>query len=147
MKSFKQAIQLDPNHLQAINNIGLMLMAQGKLKGAIETFDKALEKYPNNPQSHWASGLCMLLAGDYKNGLEKYEWRTKVGKKLKPHANPKCKEWDGSFHAISNRKLLVVSEQGLGDTLQFMRYIVDSDIWVKKLLCANKTLANKGIRY
>ena len=141
MKSFKQAIQLDPNHPQAMNNIGLMLMAQGKLKEAIETFDKALEKYPNNPQSHWASGLCMLLAGDYKNGLEKYEWRTKVGKKLKPHANPKCKKWDGSFNSISNRKLLVVSEQGLGDTLQFMRYIVELRHLGKEVtLCAQAKL-------
>jgi hypothetical protein len=65
----------------------------------------------------------MLLGGDYKNGWEKYEWRTKIEKNTsKPHALPKCIPWSGETALNQIKQLLLVTEQGLGDTLQFMRY-------------------------
>jgi len=63
------------------------------------------------------------LTGNYQLGLEKYEWRSQQPPgRLKPHGNPKAKRWAGD-KLVSGEKLLVLSEQGLGDTLQFMRYI------------------------
>jgi hypothetical protein len=65
----------------------------------------------------------MLLGGDYKNGWEEYEWRTKTEKNIsKPHALPKCDQWSGEPAITTTSQLLLVTEQGLGDTLQFMRY-------------------------
>jgi hypothetical protein len=65
----------------------------------------------------------MLLGGDYKNGWEQYEWRTKRQKNpSKPHALPKCIPWSGETAINQINQLLLVTEQGLGDTLQFMRY-------------------------
>ena len=66
----------------------------------------------------------MLLNGDYKNGWEKYEWRSKREKEnSKPHAIPKCGQWSGELPLNQANQLLLVTEQGLGDTLQFMRYV------------------------
>ena len=67
----------------------------------------------------------MLIGGDYKNGWEKYEWRTKRDKEpVQPHALPACSEWNGRSNLNQSDQLLLVSEQGLGDTLQFMRYAI-----------------------
>ena len=65
----------------------------------------------------------MLLGGDHKNGWEKYEWRTKQEKELaKPHAQLKCDQWSGELALQTTSQLLLVTEQELGNTLQFMRY-------------------------
>ena len=121
--SFNTALQLKPNYPDALNNLGNALQEQGDLDAAIAFYNKALEHKPNFPEAHWNSSLAMLLGGDYKNGWEKYEWRTKKEKNTsKPHAIPKCNQWSDELTLITTSQLLLVTEQGLGDTLQFMRY-------------------------
>ena len=64
----------------------------------------------------------MLLKGDYLNGWKKYEARAKrKGLRRKSHALPNCKEWNGEI-LKKNTELLLVTEQGYGDTLQFIRF-------------------------
>ena len=84
----------------------------------------------------------MLLGGNYKNGWEKYGWRTKKEKEpAKPHAIPKCDQWDGEVALNQTNQLLIVTEQGLGDTLQFMRYAIAlRDQGISVSLCAQKKL-------
>ena len=66
----------------------------------------------------------MLLSGDYKNGWEKYELRSKKqNKPATPHALPKCNQWNEEIAPNQVNQLLIVTEQGIGDTLQFMRYV------------------------
>ena len=66
----------------------------------------------------------MLLGGDYKNGWEKYQWRHKRKEEaIKPHALPKCEEWSGERDLKTANHILLVTEQGLGDTLHFMHYV------------------------
>ena len=67
--------------------------------------------------------MIELLQGDYNRGWQRYEYRfkSKKGQGIL-HANPSCKLWNGEA-LLKGKKLLVVSEQGLGDTLQFMRYV------------------------
>ena len=66
--------------------------------------------------------MTELLSGDYKSGWKRYEYRFQSKKDQGIlNANPSCRQWNGE--ALSHgEKLLLVSEQGLGDTLQFMRY-------------------------
>ena len=121
--SFNNALQLKPNYPDAHNNLGVALKEQGNLDAAITSYNTALQLKPNYPDAHWNSSLTMLLGGDYKNGWEKYEWRGKIEKEAsKPHALPKCDQWSGELALKTTSQLLVVTEQGLGDTLQFMRY-------------------------
>ena len=84
----------------------------------------------------------MLLCGDYKNGLEEYEWRTRKEKQpAKIHAIPKCDPWRGELTLNKPIQLLLVAEQGLGDTLQFMRYVnVIKQKGAKVSLCAQPKL-------
>ena len=122
--SYNTALQLKPNYPDAHYNLGNALQEQGNLDAAIDSYNTALQLKPNYPEAHWNSALTMLLGGDYKNGWVKYEWRHKKEKNtVKPHALPKCIPWGGEPALNQIKQLLLVTEQGIGDTLQFMRYV------------------------
>lgn len=85
--------------------------------------------------------MLELLTGDYKRGLENYEFRfsTKTGRSelLKP---PNLPRWSQK-EPPNGQKLLLISEQGLGDTLHFMRYVeVLRKQGVAVTLCAQQKL-------
>ena len=66
--------------------------------------------------------MAELLTGDYNNGWKRYEYRLQSQKSERIlNANSPCKQWNGEA-LTQGTKLLLVTEQGLGDTLQFMRY-------------------------
>lgn len=123
IKALRQAIEIQPGYPSACNNLGIVLKEQGDLSGAMAFHKQALASHPGNAEAQWNLALLLLLEGDYELGLEKYEWRSKqTFSPKKPHAHPKAKRWTKE-NLINGEKLLVVSEQGLGDTLQFIRYI------------------------
>ena len=122
ISSYNKALRLKPIYTEAHNNLGIALHEKADLIAAIASYDKALGLKPNDPDAHWNSSAARLLGGNYKKGWEQYEWRAKKqNSNSKPHAQPKCCMWDGS-KIDRNTDILLVSEQGLGDTLQFMRY-------------------------
>ncbi len=119
---YQKALEINPRYAEAFNNLGTSQKQKGDLKEAIKSFQTALKINKNEPDAHWNLAITQLYCGNYKSGWENYEWRWKNIKAIKPHANPKINKWQGELlHA--NEKLLIVSEQGLGDTIQFMRYI------------------------
>ena len=120
ISAYKTALHLNPNYSEAHNNLGNALQQQGHLNAAIVSYRNALRLKHNFPLAHYNLSLCLLLAGDYTNGWQEGEWRLRHKNKLL-YSEPKCKQWDGTIPQ-KNKKLLLVSEQGLGDTLQFMRY-------------------------
>jgi Flp pilus assembly protein TadD len=139
--SYNTALQLKPNYPDAHINLGNALKEQGNLDAAIASYNTALQLKPNYPDAHTNLSMAELLAGDYKSGWERYEYRfgCKDDKGIL-YANPPCEQWAGG-ELTEGSKLLLVSEQGLGDTLQFMRYAIalrDQDIQV--LLCAQPKL-------
>ena len=121
--SFKIALQLKPNYAEAHINLGNTLREKGDLDNAISSFKIALQLKPNYAEAHWNLALTMLLKGNYKNGWGEYEWRAKMQtNESKPHSLPKCDQWNNEPNTNHSNQLLLISEQGLGDTLQFMRY-------------------------
>ncbi|WP_269603480.1 tetratricopeptide repeat protein [Prochlorococcus marinus] len=120
--SQRKAIEINPNFAEAHSNMGIILKDLGKLKESKIATLKAIEINPNFAEAFLNLSLLELLQGDYKNGLENYEFRFKRKNPAIAHGITKLKRIE---HKKSQKgeKLLVITEQGLGDTLQFMRYI------------------------
>jgi FkbM family methyltransferase len=116
--SYGRAIEQMPEMAEAHNNLGNVLRDQGKLDEAEACYAKAADLKPNYADPHWNQSLVWLLEGDFERGWAEYEWRWKL-KNFKPR---QCSQplWDGS--PLEGKTILLAAEQGLGDTIQFIRY-------------------------
>jgi tetratricopeptide (TPR) repeat protein len=92
----------------------------GALQEAIALYERALAADPSYVEAHWNLAHPLLLQGDYRRGLRQYEYRSAIAEPIRPHAIPPLPLWDGS-PLPAQEPLVLVSEQGLGDSLQFMR--------------------------
>ena len=140
--SYNTALQLKPNYPDAHNNLGVALKEQGDLDAAIASFNTALQLKPNYAYFQLNLSMAELLAGNYKSGWQRYEYRFQQKKDTsKPHALPKCNQWSDELTLKTTSQLLLVTEQGLGDTLQFMRYAtVLRDEGISVSFCAQPKL-------
>ncbi len=120
--SSRKAIALNPDYAVAYSNLGSILSDLGKLKEAEISQRKAIALNPDFADAYFNLSLIELAKGDYQNGLENYENRFKTNKPTIPHGQTKLERIDDK-KLKAGEKLLVISEQGLGDTLQYMRYI------------------------
>jgi hypothetical protein len=88
------------------------------LDDALVSYEEALRIRPDYAEAHWNRALAWLLVGNFEQGWAEYEWRWK-----EKHYPPRPFEqplWDGS--PLRDRSILLHADQGLGDTLQFIRY-------------------------
>ncbi|MFC2140313.1 tetratricopeptide repeat protein [Candidatus Auribacterota bacterium] len=120
LKSFDQALALKSDYVEGYNGRGITLQDQGRVDEALTTFETALSLDPKHAKAVCNSSFLLLSQGDFAEGWKRYEWRWKD-----PDFCPKRKfkqpEWDGS--ELKGKKILVYSEQGMGDNMQFIRYI------------------------
>ena len=121
--AYRQALVVNPNYLDAYCNFGFVLIEQGDLQAAINIYRQALTINANSPEAHFNLSVAQLLSGDYESGWKEYEWRFQMKRNLQPQAHPQVERWNGS-NLAPGENLILVSEQGLGDTLQFMRYVL-----------------------
>jgi hypothetical protein len=117
--SYRQAIALAPDFSEAHNNLALALQIQGQFAAARDHFEQALQIVPEYVEAHYNLGRLLLLQGDYQRGWEEYGWRMRM--RGHPSQNMQAPQWTGQPDA--SRRLLLYAEQGLGDTLQFIRYL------------------------
>jgi hypothetical protein len=92
---------------------------QGRTVEAEAAYDIALWLQPDSVSTHWNRSLAWLHAGDYERGWPEYEWRWK--RKQTPPRIFSKPVWDGS--PLEGRTILLHTEQGLGDMVQFVRYV------------------------
>jgi Tfp pilus assembly protein PilF len=120
--AYDTALAIDPRLEEARFNRSTALNDAGRHAEALEGFAHTLQRYPDLAVAHWNEALCRLRLGDFARGWPKFEWRWRyrdLG--LKPRPYPQA-VWLGK-EAIAGRTLLLTAEQGLGDTLQFCRYV------------------------
>jgi len=114
-----QAISLNPGAPQIHYNLGLVLRDFGDLDEAAHAFHRAELLGYQNPDLPWDQSLNMMLGGDLKGGFETYDARFNLAEAVERYdALPR---WAGE--PAKDKTLLVHAEQGLGDSLQFCRYV------------------------
>ena len=118
----RRAVEAAPGDHEAHSNLGNALKDFGDIKGALEAYRRAIEIAPDFALGHWNLALALLLAGELQEGFAEFAWRWR---------------WDGfpgvrrEFDAplwrkgddVAGKTVLLYVEQGLGDTLQFLRYV------------------------
>jgi tetratricopeptide (TPR) repeat protein len=121
MACFQQAIALDEEIADAHWNLGVALLRQGQFDEAARCCRRAIACQADHPAAHLNLGLILLSQGHYEEGWREYEWRSRDPRNPSLSANFCIPRWDG--RAAPGQKLLVHSEQGFGDTIQFARYL------------------------
>lgn len=118
MASFLRAIELNPQLAEAHSNLGIAWDDKGYLNEALACYEEALRLNPDYAKAHISRGLVLLLRGEYEQAWAEYEWRWTTGE-IQPRqfAQPR---WDGS--PLAGRTILLHAEQGIGDTILFLRY-------------------------
>src|SRR5262249_35721407 len=91
---------------------------KGLLSEAVASYGEALRLQPDHVDAHYNRGTAWLLLGNFKEGWPEYEWRWRR-KQFSRRSFPKPL-WDGS--PLAGRTILLHAEQGLGDTVHFIRY-------------------------
>jgi Tfp pilus assembly protein PilF len=115
----RQALDLQSDLAEAWTIIGNVRKHEGQFDEALSFFEKALSLDPQHGESHLNRALLWLLLGDFENGWPEFEWRWQTrGYRRYTFAQP---YWDGS--SLGKRTLLILGEQGLGDTMQFVRFV------------------------
>ena len=122
IQSYKLATVLEPRYVEAHNNLGNALVKLFQHEEALQCYDQALALDPGYPEAYWNKALVLLQLGRFSEGWVFHESRW-----AKPSFQPIVRHfpqpiWDGSF-SIAGKTLLLHAEQGLGDTLQFLRYV------------------------
>ena len=100
-----------------LNNLGILLEQENRLDEAVSVFQKVVTCKEGAPDAHKNIGMIHLVRGDFPSGWAEYEWRLKSNGRDRPFEQPR---WDG--RPLEGKPILIWTEQGLGDTIQFIRY-------------------------
>lgn len=115
---FDRAIALKPDYVNAYKNRGTLHVWTGDLERGLTWYEKALAINPNEAELHRNLGVIYLLQGRFEEGWREYRWRWQVGDLHRPAVRAPL--WEGSD--VSGKMFLLTVEQGLGDTINFIRF-------------------------
>ncbi len=119
--AFDRALGLNPKSETAWNARGVALQALTRNREAVQSFEHALALNGDYPDAHFNMGLSLLTLGDYPRGFHEYEWRwTRTG--MPGQRKFRVPLWTGA-EPLAGKTILLHAEQGLGDTIQFARYV------------------------
>src|SRR5215469_11233944 len=121
LASYDKAIALKSDFADAFCNRGTALHKMKRLDEALASYDQAIALKPDYADGYRNRALARLLTGRYPEGWMDNEWRWQVKDFPSKRPNIKAPTWRGED--LSGRHLLVFSEQGLGDVIQFARYL------------------------
>jgi FkbM family methyltransferase len=122
--AYTQAIALRPDFYEAMFNQALALRSLGRLEEAIQQLRNAIACHPNPSEAHYTLGQMLLLHGELEAGWPEYDWRWKLDEYAwlrNIHGEFKQPLWSGE--PITGKTILVYAEQGMGDAVQFVRYV------------------------
>ena len=117
--SFRKAIEVAPGDPVGYCNLAIVQMEGMALESALETLDQALTLDPGHALARWNRGLALLTLGRLREAWPDYEYRRQANVQGVIY-RPSTPQWRGE--ALAGKRILLLCEQGLGDSLQFIRY-------------------------
>jgi tetratricopeptide (TPR) repeat protein len=126
IEQYERALRIQPDFYDALFNLALALRSTGRFERAEATLRRAIAAVPDKPEAHYTLAQLLLLLGRLDEGWPEYDWRWKLSAYAwlrgihGPFAQP---QWNGE--PPHGRTILVYAEQGMGDAIQFMRYLPD----------------------
>lgn len=121
--AYRRSQILKPNDSGTLYNVGNLLRAEYRLDEAVHVYKRALMIKMDAAGVHWNLALALLAAGQLGEGFREYEWRWLHENFPSKRRDFKQPMWDGS--PLNGRTLLLHTEQGVGDVLQFLRFLPD----------------------
>jgi len=119
LSSFDRAIAVNPNYAEAVNNRALLLHDLGRFDEALTGYDRAIALKPRYVIALNNRAQTRLLLGKFDEGWRDYEARLELKDQGRPELN--LPHWKGE--SLKGRNILIHGEQGLGDVIQFCRYV------------------------
>ena len=117
--AYRRALELEPRWMDAYSNLGLALQAAGRSDEAIAAYREALARDPRFAIGHQNLALALLARGSFKEALPHYRWRLLAQGLAAVLPDPAAAPWP---ERLDGRRFAVRGEQGLGDTLFFLRF-------------------------
>jgi tetratricopeptide (TPR) repeat protein len=121
VECFRRVLTHDPKHVAALCSMGFLHDNLGDEEGAVGYFALALEVEPQSALARFNLSSHLLAHGDFKRGWQEYERRWQVRQFYSNRKQMEQPQWRGED--IAGSRILLYSEQGFGDTLQFVRYV------------------------
>ena len=121
-ESFEKAILYRENYAQAYYNRGVVLQELNLLEAAIESYDEAIRINPDYAEACLNKSIALLTLGKYQQAWPLYEMRWHKEKRKLPASADLRAHWSGK-ETLAGKSVLLYAEQGLGDTIQFYRYV------------------------
>ncbi len=118
----RQILAVDPANGAAFNNLGNALQRLGRMPEALASFEAAIRLVGNPNAARFNYGMCLLQAGEFTRGWREYEFRGRTEGWQVGWDLTCVPAWLGEAD-IAGRTILLYAEQGLGDTIQFCRYV------------------------
>lgn len=119
--SIEKALVLGPDNFETLYNRGRALMSLNRLDEAIADFTRVLAQSPTHAPANYNEGIARLTLGDMPRSWEKYEWRWQNEPLIGKQPAFSQAAWNGED--IFDKTILIYGEQGMGDVLQFFRYL------------------------
>jgi tetratricopeptide (TPR) repeat protein len=121
LASFDAAIALNPRMAEAHRSRGLLLQEMKRCDDALASYDRAIQAQPDHAEAHFGRSLVLLAQGDLRQGFEAYRWRFRTPQHGSQAPDLPFPRWEGE--SLRDKSIVVDCEQGLGDCLQFIRYV------------------------
>lgn len=119
-KCYAEALRLDPDNAEVVHDLGVAIVSQGRVAESITHFRRSVEMLPGRADFRHHLGIMLVLNGDEKEGWDEMGWRLNVPGVCGTYPHPE-KYWKGE--SLEGKTLVLRTEQGWGDTIQFAGYL------------------------
>ncbi len=117
---FREVVRLSPLSTDGHCNLGVVLHMTGKLKDAVVSLNRAVELSPGGALGRLNLAFALLALGDFARGWPAFEWRRFASRERLAQHSIRLPEWNGC--SLTGQRIVVICEEGLGDSIQFVRY-------------------------